>query len=115
MTGLERCNSKKLVVEEKKTEEAKEQKKLQMFDSFMKILVFVVVTHGLVMVTLSYILAFMDKIQIAESLSQTVVQEIIAPVTIYGITKTVENVSKYNTWVDTIINKKKEEEFNYDE
>lgn len=100
MTGIEKCKN-----EEVHQEKVKQKKRIRMFDSFMKILTFIVVAHGLIMVTMSYILAFMDKIQIAESLSQTVVTEIIAPVTIYGITKTIENVSKYNTWVNTIFNK----------
>lgn len=100
MTGIEKCKN-----EEAQHEEVKNKKRARLLDSFMKILTFIVVAHGLIMVTMSYILAFMDKIQIAESLSQTVVTEIIAPVTIYGITKTIENVSKYNTWVNTIFNK----------
>lgn len=108
MTGLERCKN-----EEVQHEKAKQKKRVKMFDSFMKILTFFIVAHGLIMVTLSYILAFMDKIQIAESLSQTVVTEIIAPVTVYGITKTIENVSKYNTWVNTIFNK--EDSHGYEE
>lgn len=69
------------------------------FDSFMKILVFIVVLHGLVCITLSYILAFTGGVDVVESLSSTLVTEIIAPVTIYGITKTIENISKYNDWV----------------
>ncbi len=100
-TGIERCRGE--------TRKNEEKKRLKMFDSFMKILTFVIVAHGLIMVTFSYILAFMDKIQIAESLSQTVVSEIIAPITVYGITKTIENVSKYNTWVDTIFNKREDD------
>ena len=99
MTGIEKCKNEEV------QHEAKSKKRARLLDSFMKILTSIVVAHGLIMVTLSYILAFMDKIQIAESLSQTVVTEIIAPVTIYGITKTIENVSKYNTWVNTIFNK----------
>ena len=71
-------------------------------DSFMKILVFIVVLHGLVCITLSYVLAFMGYSEIVESLSSTMVSEVIAPVTIYGITKTIENVSKYNNWIDRI-------------
>lgn len=78
------------------------------FDSFMKILVFVVVLHGLVCISLSYILAFMGYSEVVESLSSTMVSEVIAPVTIYGITKTIENVSKYNDWVDRIGNKDEE-------
>lgn len=99
MTGIERCK--------KKTSDTSD-KRLQMFDTFMKVITFVIVMHGLTMVTLSYILAFLDKVQIAESLSQTVVTEIIAPFTVYGITKTIENVSKYNKWIDILMNKNKE-------
>lgn len=90
--------------------EEKTIKRLKLFDSFMKIITFVVIMHGLTMVTLSYVLAFMDKMQIAESLSQTVVTEIIGPFTVYGITKTVENISKYNKWVEMIFKTKGEEE-----
>ena len=77
-----------------------ENKTKNFFDSFMKILVFIVVIHGLVCISLSYILAFMGYNEVVESLSSTMVTEVIAPVTIYGITKTIENVSKYNDWID---------------
>lgn len=69
-------------------------------DSFMKILVSVIVIHGLVCITMSYILAFMGYSEVVESLSSTMVSEVIAPVVVYGITKTIENVSKYNDWID---------------
>lgn len=104
MTGIDRC---KMI---NRSEETKVKKRLQMFDTFMKVITFIIIMHGLTMVTLSYILAFMDKIQIAEGLSQTVVTEIIAPFTVYGITKTVENVSKYNKWVEMIFKKEGGEE-----
>ena len=75
-------------------------KAVKLFDSFMKILVFIVVVHGLVCISLSYVLAFMGYAEVVESLSSTMVSEVVAPVTIYGITKTIENVSKYNDWID---------------
>ena len=84
----------------------KQIKRLQMFDSFMKVITFIVIFHGLTMITLSYVLAFMDKAVIAEDLSKTVVTEIIGPFTVYGITKTIENVSKYNKWVEMIFKPK---------
>lgn len=75
--------------------------KLKSFiDSFMKILVVIVVFHGIICISLSYVLAFLGYQEVVESLSSTMVTEVIAPVTIYGITKTVENVSKYNNWID---------------
>lgn len=89
----------------KKTSKKEQLKRLQMFDTFMKVMTFIVVMHGLTMITLSYILAFQDKMVIAESLSQTVVQEIIGPFVVYGITKTIENVSKYNKWIEMIFKK----------
>lgn len=98
-----------------KVNKEKEIKKIQMFDSFMKVMTFVVVMHGLTMVSLSYLLAFMDKEVIAEGLSQTVVTEIVGPFTVYGITKTIENVSKYNDWIEKIIFKTKRKEEKEDE
>lgn len=98
-----------------KVNKEKEIKKLQMFDSFTKVMTFVVVMHGLTMVSLSYLLAFMDKEVIAEGLSQTVVTEIVGPFTVYGITKTIENVSKYNDWIEKIIFKTKRKEEKEDE
>ena len=79
-------------------------------DSFMKILVLIVVVHGLVCITLSYILAFLGASDVVESLSSTMVTEVIAPVTIYGITKTIENVSKYNDWIDRFTKKEDEKD-----
>ena len=94
----------------KKLNKEKEITKLQMFDTFMKVMTFVIVMHGLTMITLSYILAFQDKMTIAESLSQTVVQEIVGPFVVYGVTKTIENISKYNKWVEMIFKKETKSE-----
>lgn len=82
-------------------------------DSFMKILVLIVVIHGLVCITLSYILAFLGASDVVESLSSTMVTEVIAPVTIYGITKTVENVSKYNNWIEKFTKNKNDDAIDY--
>lgn len=75
---------------------------LKFLDSFMKTIVVIVVFHGLICVTLSYILAFQDHVVIAENLSQTMITEIIAPIVAYTIKSTIENVSKYNNWIDRI-------------
>jgi hypothetical protein len=85
-------------------------KLLKFVDSFMKILVVIVVTHGLICISLSYVLAFMGYSEVVESLSSTMVTEVIAPVTIYGITKTIENVSKYNNWIDRFRSHEEDEE-----
>lgn len=62
-----------------------------------KILVWVIVINGLAMMWCSYILAWFDKIAIAESLSSTVTQVIIGTALGYLLSKTVENVSKYGS------------------
>lgn len=80
------------------------------FDSFMKVIVAVVITHGMFCVTMSYILAFLGRDVIAESLSETVIKEIIAPLIAYTVKSTIENVSKYNNWIATIVDKNGGEE-----
>lgn len=56
--------------------------------------------NGIAWVWCSYILAYMDKVQIAESLSQVAVTEIIGVVLAYCIKSAVENLSKNNRWPD---------------
>lgn len=48
----------------------------------------------------SYILAYLDKVQIAESLSQVAVTEIIGVVLAYCLKSAIENLSKHNRWPD---------------
>lgn len=57
---------------------------------------------GFLWVWCSYILAWMDRIQIAESLSATAVTEIIGVVLAYCIKSAVENLSKNNHWPDKV-------------
>lgn len=45
----------------------------------------------------SYVLAWFDKVSIAESLSSTVTEVIVGTTLGYLITKTIENVSKYGS------------------
>lgn len=54
-----------------------------------------IVKNAIVMMYCSYILAWFDKADIAESLSNTVASSIVAVTIPYLITKTIENVSKY--------------------
>lgn len=51
---------------------------------------------GAVWISLSYVLAFMGKDQIAESLSGTVCTVIIGSLVTYLVTSTTENIFKYN-------------------
>lgn len=72
--------------------------------------------HGLLCVTMSYILAFLERTSIAEQLSSAVISEIIAPVVVLGATKTIENIFEKNILTfSTPTNIYKEREVNEDE
>ena len=66
----------------------------------MKRVIWVCLINGLAWVWCSYLLAWLDKMQIAESLSQVAVTEIIGVVLAYAIKSAVENLSKNNRWPD---------------
>ena len=65
-----------------------------------KKMIWVCLINGFAWVWCSYILAALDKPQIAESLSQVAVTEIIGVVLAYALKSAVENLSKYNRWPD---------------
>lgn len=65
-----------------------------------KKVIWVCLINGFAWVWCSYILAYMDKTQIAESLSQVAVTEIIGVVLAYCVKSAVENLSKNNHWPD---------------
>lgn len=79
---------------------------MRFFDSFMKVLVLIIVLHGLACVTASYIFAWHGIMEPLQSLSETIAREIVAPVVTYGATKTIENVSKYNDWLEQYLTSK---------
>lgn len=66
----------------------------------MKRVVWACVLNGFAWVWCSYILAALDKPQIAEELSKVALVEIIAPVAVYAGKSVVENLSKNNHWPD---------------
>ena len=66
----------------------------------MKRVIWACLVNGFAWVWCSYILAYLDKVQIAESLSQVAVTEIIGVVLAYAIKSAVENLSKNNRWPD---------------
>ncbi|MBR1892506.1 MAG: hypothetical protein IJ815_03110 [Lachnospiraceae bacterium] len=82
--GCSRCDYYKDSIRKKKT------------GAFFKTLICVIEAHGLVCVSMSYVLAWLEHTQVVEAVSQTIVTEIIAPVIVYGITKTVENIFEKN-------------------
>ena len=78
------------------------------FESTTKVLVWWFAIHSTVWVYLSYILACLGGVEIAESLSKVVVTEVIAVLLLYIVSKTVENVFKYNDFSG--VKKKKTDE-----
>ena len=65
-----------------------------------KKIIWVCLINGFAWVWFSYLLAWFDRAQIAESLSQTAVTEIIGVVLVYCTKSAVENLSKNNRWPD---------------
>ena len=56
--------------------------------------------NGFAWVWCSYLLAYLGREQIAESLSQVALAEILGVVLAYAIKSLVENLSKNNNWPD---------------
>lgn len=63
---------------------------------FFKWLISAVVLHGMICVSMSYVLAWMEHTQVVEGVSSTIITEIVAPIVVYGFTKTVENIFEKN-------------------
>ncbi len=64
-------------------------------ETFSKLIVFLVMLHGMAMSTLSYVLAAIGANPV-ENVSVAIITEIIAPVTVYLATKTIQNIFEYN-------------------
>lgn len=71
-----------------------EQKSAGRLDSFTKIAVMVVLINACAWVWCSYILAYLGRYEIAESLSQTAVTAIIGTFVTYAVKSLFENVNK---------------------
>lgn len=59
-------------------------------------LIWLLTINGILWIWCSYLLAWFDKVQIAESLSSNVCNVVIGQTLGYLITKTIENVFRYN-------------------
>lgn len=66
----------------------------------MKTVVWFCLCNGCAWVWCSYLLAYLGRAEIAESLSQVALTEIVAVVLAYAIKSVVENLSKNNNWPD---------------
>lgn len=64
-------------------------------DTQAKLLTLIIVGHGLICITLSYVLAFMCLDPVV-NVSVTLITEIVAPTMTFMITHMIENVFKYN-------------------
>lgn len=64
--------------------------------STSKQLLWILVINGILWIWCSYVLAFMGRDQIAESLSSNVCTVIIGQIIAYYLSKTIENVFKFN-------------------
>lgn len=65
-----------------------------------KLIVWICLVNGFLWIWCSYLLAWFDKSQIAESLSQVAVTEIIGVVFAHCAKTVLENLSKNNRWPD---------------
>lgn len=63
---------------------------------FFKLLTAAVIIHGMICVSMSYVLAWIERTNVVEGVSTTIITEIIAPIIVYGITKTIENIFEKN-------------------
>lgn len=65
-----------------------------------KLIVWACLVNGFAWVWCSYLLAYLGRAEIAESLSTVALTEIIAVVLTYSIKALLENLSKNNKWPD---------------
>lgn len=67
-----------------------------------KCIVWVCLINGFAWVWCSYLLAYLGREQIAETLSQVAITEIIGVVLVYCVKSLFENLSKNNVWPDRV-------------
>ena len=65
-----------------------------------KLVVWACLFNGFAWVWCSYLLAYLGRAEIAESLSKVAITEIIGVVLVYSLKSLAENLSKNNEWPD---------------
>lgn len=80
----------------RESDEAKARKQIET----MKKVVWLCLGNGFAWIWCSYVLAYMGREQIAETLSSVAVKEIIGVVLVYAAKSVLENLSKNNCWPD---------------
>ena len=68
----------------------------------MKRIVWLCLGNGIAWVWCSYLLAWFGRAEIAESLSQMAITEILGVVLTYALKSLLENLSKNNHWPDPV-------------
>lgn len=74
-----------------------------------KRVVWICLGNGIAWVWCSYLLAYLGRSEIAESLSKVAITEIIGVVLVYALKSLVENLSKNNDWPDKPAKNKKQD------
>jgi hypothetical protein len=82
-----------------KTKTREKEKKTR---EYSKVLVTIITANAIAWIWCSYLLAAMDKVQIAEDLSKTALVTIIGTVVPYLVKSVFENLSKNNSWPDVL-------------
>lgn len=82
-----------------KSRKSKKPRKLET----SKRVIWICLINGVAWVWCSYYLAYLGREQIAESLSQVAITEIIGVVLVYCVKSLFENLSKNNAWPDKIV------------
>lgn len=100
ISAPEECMIEEDPLDELNAERTEEVHKTGTETSTMKRIVWLCLFNGILWVWCSYILAALDKVQIAESLSQVAVTEIVGVVLVYALKSVTENLSKNNNWPD---------------
>lgn len=73
----------------------KQEKKKPRIDTYCKLLTMLVIGHGMLCVTASYVLAYLNHTTV-ENLSITIITQIVAPCSLYIITNMVANIFEKN-------------------
>ena len=73
----------------------KSRKKKVKIDTYVKAATAIVIGHGLVMVTMSYVLAWFEKDAVVD-VSVTLITEIVAPLCLYLVTNCILNIFEKN-------------------
>ena len=68
--------------------------------TFSKLIVAFLLLNGTIWIYMSYYLAYLGRVDIAETLSKAVVIEVLGEMLVYALKSLLENLSKNNNWPD---------------